>query len=142
MVFCCILQYFVAKSVFLQFTLFCREISFGTIYALLRGEKFSKKLCPWRKNDKYEVWMYFFQPKSKLLHWSFCVFATILGPSIDDIFMHCRHRSLLKYMANIQTSPSLKIEIKIFKQFVKITNFVSFFNSLKNTVCFQHVLYK
>ena len=55
MVFCCILQYFVAKSVFLQFTLFCREISFGTIYALLRGEKFSQKLCPWRKNDKYEV---------------------------------------------------------------------------------------
>ena len=55
MVFCCILQYFVAKSVFFQFTLFCREISFGTIYALLRGEKFSKKLCPWRKNDKYEV---------------------------------------------------------------------------------------
>ena len=27
---------------FLQFTLFCREISFGTIYALLRGEKFSQ----------------------------------------------------------------------------------------------------
>ena len=27
---------------FLQFTLFCCEISFGTIYALLRGEKFSK----------------------------------------------------------------------------------------------------
>ena len=40
---------------FLQFTLFCREICFGTIYALLRGEKFSQKLCPWRKNDKYEV---------------------------------------------------------------------------------------
>ena len=40
---------------FLQFTLFCREISFGTIYALLRGKKFSQKLCPWRKNDKYEV---------------------------------------------------------------------------------------
>ena len=58
MVFCCILQYFVAKSVFLQFTLFCREISFGTIYAILRGEKFSQKLCPWRKNDKYEVWVH------------------------------------------------------------------------------------
>ena len=27
---------------FLQFTLFCREISFGTIYALLCGEKFSQ----------------------------------------------------------------------------------------------------
>ena len=43
---------------FLQFTLFCREIGFGMIYALLRGEKFSKKLCPWRQNDKYEVWSY------------------------------------------------------------------------------------
>ena len=57
MVFCCILQYFVAKSVFLQFTLFCREICFCNIYALLRGEKFSQKLCPWRKNYKYEVWV-------------------------------------------------------------------------------------
>ena len=40
---------------FLQFTLFCREISFGTIYALLRGEKFSQKVCLSRKNDKYQV---------------------------------------------------------------------------------------
>ena len=40
---------------FLQFTLFCCEISFGTIYALLHGEKFSQKLCPWRKNYKYQV---------------------------------------------------------------------------------------
>ena len=55
MVFCCILQYFVAKSFFLRFTLLCREICFGTIYALLRGEKLSQKLGPWRKNDKYEV---------------------------------------------------------------------------------------
>ena len=55
MVFCRILQYFVAKSVVLRFTLFCREISFGTIYALLRGEKFSEQFFPWRKNDKYEV---------------------------------------------------------------------------------------
>ena len=35
----CYLWSFVAKYVFLQFTLFCREISFGTIYAILRGEK-------------------------------------------------------------------------------------------------------
>ena len=55
MVFCCILQYFVAKSVFLQVTLFCREICFCTIYVVLRGEKLSQKLYPWRKNDKYEV---------------------------------------------------------------------------------------
>ena len=40
---------------FLQVTLFCREICFCTIYVLLRGEKLSKKLYPWRKNDKYEV---------------------------------------------------------------------------------------
>ena len=49
------LQDLIAKSVCLRFTLFCREICFGTIYALLCGEKFSRKLCPWRKNDKYEV---------------------------------------------------------------------------------------
>ena len=35
-------NFFGKISVFLRFTLFCREISFGTIYALLRGEKFSK----------------------------------------------------------------------------------------------------
>ena len=34
---------FVTKSVFLQFTSFCVEKSW------------SKKMCPWRKNDKYEV---------------------------------------------------------------------------------------
>ena len=42
---------------FLRFTLFCREISFGMIYALLRGEKFSQKLCLWRKitNMRYAI---------------------------------------------------------------------------------------
>ena len=45
---------FVTNS-FLQFTLFCREISFVAIYALLCGEKLSQKLCPWRKNYKYQV---------------------------------------------------------------------------------------
>ena len=40
----------------LRFTLFCRKICFVAIYALLRGEKLSKKLCPWRKKDKYDVW--------------------------------------------------------------------------------------
>ena len=39
----------------LRFTLFCRKICFVAIYALLRGEKLSKKLCPWRKKDKYHV---------------------------------------------------------------------------------------
>ena len=28
---------------------------FVAIYALLRGENLGQKLCPWRKNDKYEV---------------------------------------------------------------------------------------
>ena len=37
--------------------LFCREICFVEIYALLRGEILSQKLYPWRKNDKYEVWI-------------------------------------------------------------------------------------
>ena len=52
-----------------HFMSFCSRISFFVIYAvlslniyltihaLLRGEKFKKKLCPWRKNDKYEVWV-------------------------------------------------------------------------------------
>ena len=39
----------------LLFTLFCREIYFATIYALLCGEKLSPKIHLWRKNDKYEV---------------------------------------------------------------------------------------
>ena len=44
-------------NILLQNQFFCdlREASFGIIYALLRGEKLSQKLCPWRKNDKYEV---------------------------------------------------------------------------------------
>ena len=46
------IQFFVIKSVL---RCFC-EIRFGAIYALLRGEKFSKKLGRWRKNDKYQVW--------------------------------------------------------------------------------------
>ena len=56
MVFCRILQYFVAKSICLRFTLFCRKICFVAIYAPSRGKKFCQKLYPWRKNDKYEVW--------------------------------------------------------------------------------------
>ena len=45
-----------AKIIFLQITLFCREICFVAIYAFLCGEKLSPKLYMWRKNDKYEVW--------------------------------------------------------------------------------------
>ena len=51
---CTIYGVLLPNQFFLQ-TLFCREISFGTIYALLRGEKISEQFCPWRKNDKYEV---------------------------------------------------------------------------------------
>ena len=46
----------------LRFTLFCRKICFVAIYALLRGEKLSKKLCPWRKKDKYHVCLYVYTP--------------------------------------------------------------------------------
>ena len=46
---------------FLRFTLFCREICYVAIYALLRGEKLSKKLSPWRKKDKYDVCLSDFQ---------------------------------------------------------------------------------
>ena len=44
----------VVKSVLWRITLFFK-IRFGAIYALLRGEKLSKKLDRWRKSDKYEV---------------------------------------------------------------------------------------
>jgi len=43
------LSCFVAKSVLLQFSLFCRGICYDAIYALLCGEKFNQKLCLWRK---------------------------------------------------------------------------------------------
>ena len=59
-----ILQCFVAKLVCLQVTLFCREICFCTIYAVLREEKLSQKLYPWRKNDIYEVWINQYQAAS------------------------------------------------------------------------------
>ena len=42
---CC----FVAKSVLLPFTLFCRRIYLVAIYAFLRGEKFNQKFRLWRK---------------------------------------------------------------------------------------------
>ena len=46
MMFSCILCCFLAKS---WFTQFCRDICFVAIYALLRVEKFSQELHPWRK---------------------------------------------------------------------------------------------
>ena len=49
------LCFFVVKSVLWQFTLFCREISFVAIYALLCGENVNHRLRMWRKYDKYEV---------------------------------------------------------------------------------------
>ena len=57
MVFCCSLQYFVTKSFFLRFKLFCRKISFGTIYALLRGENLAKNCDRGEKitNMRYEL---------------------------------------------------------------------------------------
>ena len=59
--FCHNLHCLVAKSDLLQFTLFCREICFVAIYALLCGEKFNQKLCLWRKKDKYQVYTYGYQ---------------------------------------------------------------------------------
>ena len=52
----------------LRFTLFCRKICFVAIYALLRGEKLSKKLCPWRKKDKYDVCLQQFHGRSQAIH--------------------------------------------------------------------------
>ena len=65
-----------------HFILLCCKISFiwiyavlsqnrfVAIYALLRGENLSQKLCPWRKNDKYEVWLWM-TDKCMYLYWSF-----------------------------------------------------------------------
>ena len=47
---------FIAIYAVLLLNLFCREIYFATIYALLCGEKLSTKVHLWRKNDKYQVW--------------------------------------------------------------------------------------
>ena len=48
----------VIKSGYWQFTVFCQEFVVA-IYAVLCGEKFSQKMCLWRKMDKYHVckWM-------------------------------------------------------------------------------------
>ena len=55
MLFCCKIGFVEIYAVLLQFTLFCREICFVMIHALLCGEKLNQKLHMWRKNDKYEV---------------------------------------------------------------------------------------
>ena len=54
MVFCCLVLYCVAKSFFCDLRCFIAKLVV-TIHALLRGEKFSQKVCLWRKNDKYQV---------------------------------------------------------------------------------------
>ena len=54
MVFCCLVLYCVAKSFFCNLRCFIAKLVV-TIHALLRGEKFSQKVCLWRKNDKYQV---------------------------------------------------------------------------------------
>ena len=59
---------FIINKLCVQFMVLCCKISFiwiyavlsqnrfVAIYALLRGENLSQKLCLWRKNDKYQVW--------------------------------------------------------------------------------------
>ena len=55
MVFCRILQYFVAKSVFLRFTLFVAKSVLVRFTRFCVEKNLTKKLGPWRKNYKYEV---------------------------------------------------------------------------------------
>ena len=52
----CCFGAFILFSLFLRFMVFCREIYFVAIYALLCGEKFNQKLHMWRKmtNIRYE----------------------------------------------------------------------------------------
>ena len=80
-------HFFVAKSVLLQFTLFCRKICFVAIYALLCGEILNQNLCLWRKKDKYQVW---YRGGNFLGRWaSFIQFVKILSSSqFWDISRH------------------------------------------------------
>ena len=50
--FCHNLRCLAAKSVFLQFTLFCCEICSVAIYALLRGEKLKPKILSVEKKGQ------------------------------------------------------------------------------------------
>ena len=75
---------------------FCRRIvlsqnCFVAIYALLRGENLSQKLCPWRKNYKYEVC---FQPPrigniNALVHPFLTDFAILSPLSLTSCYSCC-----------------------------------------------------
>ena len=110
-----------------QFILFCCGICFvamalfccGTIYALLRVEKFTQKLCLWRKKDKYQVWIWLYSlwPQHlyscilylvKLVLW-YCVFC------FRSSFYHFRleitdnlGNVLLIVLSSINKSPPLQ----------------------------------
>ena len=52
----CFVHYFVAESVFLLFTLFCREICSSRFTRFCVEKNLTKKVVPVEKNDKYDVW--------------------------------------------------------------------------------------
>ena len=81
-----------------HFMLLCCKISFiwiyavlsqnrfVAIYALLRGENLSQKLCPWRKNDKYEVWFcYNFHFKFLIFVYAFAHHQWQLGARLQRL---------------------------------------------------------
>ena len=88
--FCHNLHCLVAKSDLLQFTLFCREICFVVIYALLCGEKLNQKLCLWRKKR---------QISGMMLNWisTFHSFSSMLStsPISSPFFSTPRHEDEL-----------------------------------------------
>ena len=57
MLFCCKIGFVANYAVLSRFTLFCREICFVMIRALLCGEKLNQKLHMWRKmtNMRYDL---------------------------------------------------------------------------------------
>ena len=106
-IFCCQISFF------LQFTLFCRETSFGTIYAILRGEKFSQKLCPWRKNDKYEVWTH--------------------GTAANK----CDQRQLVKLVNNFFSCQHI-FSFSFMQLFLFLSRFFGFFHGIPTVFAFLH----
>ena len=51
---------------------------FVAIYALLCGENLSQKLCPWRKNDKYEVCLLIYTYINIVNNWNWIIVVCLM----------------------------------------------------------------
>ena len=101
---CKIYAIFAVLSLNLLFTLFCREIYFATIFALLCVEKLSPKVHLWRKNYKYEVWSMLFRTS-----WLHVIFREMQFNSTNTSgLLYCRSR---KYCESALSLGPIKIVI-------------------------------